>query len=639
MPSILAQRRLQALEAPGDERPVGLDVGGHVGERTPVAGQAEARVEPRRRRARRGTRRPGPASSRSRSRARCDRAGGRRRSAAVAPAGRGTTCDGAWPASRTCPGAEVGVARRRRARGRGRRERTAAARRPGPRATPPSARAAPPARRSGGRSRCCCASTASGSSAAHERVLVARVHPQLAAATLDDRAGLADGRRARACTTSRRTSSRRRPTWSIARSSWRSDRARACRMSTRTTPSPAVIAQALPCGTPGTGSGRRRRQSPGSTRSPRPTSAAPSRAIAARRYAYRGRRWASAAARRRRAEALEAPESRVHARRGGDVLVLRGAMTPATRRRVRRGGPRGPPLSREDAWQRAVEFLFERLAVRWEIAGAEPIDAPEGAARALPLRLAGRARAGSATCCASTSPSTSRSGGAVTRRCPTPRRRFARAAVRLLPRRRSRVSRCSCARRRSPRRCCCALQRRAAGARRVAAAARRAARRRGGASGRRRATRTSTAFRARARARPRRRRRTRSLAIQAPDNTRALAGVDPARIARAARARAPLREAAAAQALVRDAVADAGRRAAGRHGRRRRSRRSCARALFLDRDDPVGRLARARDVPGRADRAPERRRASSGSRPTGTDLRSASTGRTWVNSDGKRNMP
>jgi hypothetical protein len=29
----------------------------------------------------------------------------------------------------------------------------------------------------------------------------------------------------------------------------------------------------------------------------------------------------------------------------------------------------GNPLSQEDAWQRAVEFLFERLAVRWEISG------------------------------------------------------------------------------------------------------------------------------------------------------------------------------------------------------------------------------------------------------------------------------
>ena len=29
--------------------------------------------------------------------------------------------------------------------------------------------------------------------------------------------------------------------------------------------------------------------------------------------------------------------------------------------------------TREDAWQRAVELLFERLAVRWKIAGA-PIE-------------------------------------------------------------------------------------------------------------------------------------------------------------------------------------------------------------------------------------------------------------------------
>ena len=56
----------------------------------------------------------------------------------------------------------------------------------------------------------------------------------------------------------------------------------------------------------------------------------------------------------------------------GNVLTLRGSMSPATRREyaaVRAGSP----LSREDAWQRAVEFLFERLAVRWEIAGA-PIE-------------------------------------------------------------------------------------------------------------------------------------------------------------------------------------------------------------------------------------------------------------------------
>ena len=48
----------------------------------------------------------------------------------------------------------------------------------------------------------------------------------------------------------------------------------------------------------------------------------------------------------------------------GGVLVLRGVMTPATRREYA-AALAGSPLSREDAWQRAVEFLFERLAVRW----------------------------------------------------------------------------------------------------------------------------------------------------------------------------------------------------------------------------------------------------------------------------------
>ena len=75
--------------------------------------------------------------------------------------------------------------------------------------------------------------------------------------------------------------------------------------------------------------------------------------------------------RRRGHEAREAPEA-VYTSPGGDVLVLRGTMTPATRRQYAEAAA-GSPLSREDAWQRAVEFLFERLAVRWEIAGAEPI--------------------------------------------------------------------------------------------------------------------------------------------------------------------------------------------------------------------------------------------------------------------------
>ena len=53
----------------------------------------------------------------------------------------------------------------------------------------------------------------------------------------------------------------------------------------------------------------------------------------------------------------------------GNVLVLRGSLTPGARREyadVLAGG-----LQREDAWQRATELLFERLAVSWTISGIE----------------------------------------------------------------------------------------------------------------------------------------------------------------------------------------------------------------------------------------------------------------------------
>jgi hypothetical protein len=73
----------------------------------------------------------------------------------------------------------------------------------------------------------------------------------------------------------------------------------------------------------------------------------------------------------RRQERLRAPESEYRDEQGS-LLVLRGSMTPATRAKYTEVAG-GNILSREDAWQRAVEFLFERLAVRWEIAGTEPI--------------------------------------------------------------------------------------------------------------------------------------------------------------------------------------------------------------------------------------------------------------------------
>jgi aminopeptidase len=127
------------------------------------------------------------------------------------------------------------------------------------------------------------------------------------------------------------------------------------------------------------------------------------------------------------------------------------------------------------------------------------------------------------------------------------------------------------------------------------------------------------------------------LAIQAPFNTRALADVDPERIARIARSRAPLTElrmrkrwcgtlwptpAGAQQAGMGDDAFAAFVRG----------------ALFLDRDDPaaawrelgafqaelVERLSGARELRIEAD---------------GTDLTLRVDGRTWINSDGKRNMP
>jgi hypothetical protein len=77
----------------------------------------------------------------------------------------------------------------------------------------------------------------------------------------------------------------------------------------------------------------------------------------------------------RRPERLKAPNSD-YADADRNVLTLRGSMTPATRLKYAQtfaGAEARAASTREDTWQRAVEFLFERLAVRWEIAGA-PIE-------------------------------------------------------------------------------------------------------------------------------------------------------------------------------------------------------------------------------------------------------------------------
>ena len=127
------------------------------------------------------------------------------------------------------------------------------------------------------------------------------------------------------------------------------------------------------------------------------------------------------------------------------------------------------------------------------------------------------------------------------------------------------------------------------------------------------------------------------LRVGAPANTRALAGVDPERIGRVARARAPITETRLQKrwcgtiwptpALAQEAgMSD------------RDYQRFVERALFLDRPDPVAawrelgerqeelvqRLSRAQEIRIEADR---------------TDLRLRVDGRRWINSDGKSNMP
>jgi hypothetical protein len=52
----------------------------------------------------------------------------------------------------------------------------------------------------------------------------------------------------------------------------------------------------------------------------------------------------------------------------GNVLTLRDELSAGTLRGLERLDAK-PAASAEDRWQRRVEYLFERLAVRWEIAG------------------------------------------------------------------------------------------------------------------------------------------------------------------------------------------------------------------------------------------------------------------------------
>lgn len=52
----------------------------------------------------------------------------------------------------------------------------------------------------------------------------------------------------------------------------------------------------------------------------------------------------------------------------GNVLTLRQSLSRGTIAKIE-AGPATAAASQDDAWHRRTELLFERLAVRWEIAG------------------------------------------------------------------------------------------------------------------------------------------------------------------------------------------------------------------------------------------------------------------------------
>jgi hypothetical protein len=72
--------------------------------------------------------------------------------------------------------------------------------------------------------------------------------------------------------------------------------------------------------------------------------------------------------RRRERGAGEEPASSSYTDSEGNVLTLRDELGPGTLRGLEQLEAR-PAADAEDRWQRRVEYLFERLAISWEISG------------------------------------------------------------------------------------------------------------------------------------------------------------------------------------------------------------------------------------------------------------------------------
>jgi aminopeptidase len=129
------------------------------------------------------------------------------------------------------------------------------------------------------------------------------------------------------------------------------------------------------------------------------------------------------------------------------------------------------------------------------------------------------------------------------------------------------------------------------------------------------------------------------LAIESPANTRALAGVDPTLIARAGRARAPIMEARLRRGLrwcgtlwPSAALAQQANMSEADYAA------FVARALFLDKPDPIAAWQALSDRQAQLVETLSSGREIHIEAP-GTDLELRVDGRTWINSDGRRNMP
>lgn len=130
---------------------------------------------------------------------------------------------------------------------------------------------------------------------------------------------------------------------------------------------------------------------------------------------------------------------------------------------------------------------------------------------------------------------------------------------------------------------------------------------------------------------------THSLSIQAPEDTTALADIDPERLARAARGRQPARELTLQKRWATTLWPTAA--LADQAGMTLQELSAfVARAMFLDRTDPIRAWTGLRDFQARLiDRLQgvEELRIEA----EGTDLTLRVDDRVWVNSDGRRNMP